>query len=80
MKLYFTNEDYYYKAMAILNSECKQSVSRKKAFYILVHGETFKDLENLCTEIGKYFKVTKEEAYHLLQEGNEDVIVLAIEA
>ena len=78
MKLYFTNEDYYYKAMAILNSECNASVTRKKAFYLLVHGLSFKDLDNLCGEISRYFRVTKEDAYRLLQDGNEDVIDKAL--
>ncbi|MBP5684337.1 MAG: hypothetical protein J6X02_03675 [Bacilli bacterium] len=69
MKLFFTNEDYYYKAMLILNSECKTSLTRVDAFILLISNLPFGDLENLCIEIGRYYNISKEDAYKLLQTG-----------
>ncbi len=69
MKLFFTNEDYYYKAMLILNSEPKTSLSRVDAFILLISNLPFGDLENLCIELGRFYNISKEDAYKLLQTG-----------
>ena len=69
MKLFFTNEDYYYKAMLILNSDCKKSLDRNKAFLLLVNGLSFKNLENLCIEVGSEYNISSNEAYNLIQQG-----------
>ncbi len=69
MKLFFTNEDYYYKAMLILNSEPKTSLSRVDSFILLVSNLPFGDLENLCIELGRFYNISKEDAYKLLQTG-----------
>ena len=36
MRLFFSNEDYYYKAMTVLNGNCKKSLDRNKAYLLLL--------------------------------------------
>ena len=69
MKLFFTNEDYYYKAMLILNSDCRRSIDRNKAFLLLVNGLPFNDIENLCIEVSMEYNITTNDAYLLIQQG-----------
>ena len=69
MKLFFTNEDYYYKAMLILNSDCRRSIDRNKAFLLLVNGLPFNDLENLCIEVSREYNISTNDAYLLIQQG-----------
>ena len=69
MKLFFTNEDYYYKAMLILNSDCRRSIERNKAFLLLVNGLPFNDLENLCIEVSREYNISTNDAYLLIQQG-----------
>lgn len=68
MKLFFTNDDYYYKAMVVLSSECKSNQSQVDAFLLLIHDLPFHDLENLCNEIAKRYYISPDEAYQYLQE------------
>ena len=70
MKLFFTNEDYYYKAMLILNNDCKKSINRDEAFSLLIKGLTFNDLDNLCIEISKIYNISMMDAYNYLQKDN----------
>ncbi len=69
MRLYFTNEEYYYKAMLILNSDARTSLTRENAFTLLISDIPFHDLENLCKEISKLYKISPSEVYHYLQKG-----------
>ena len=70
MRVYFTNEDYYYKAMLVLNSSPKSTLNRVDAFFLLIHGISYKDLENLCIEVSNYYQISTMDAYNYLQEGN----------
>ena len=67
MKLFFSDEDYYYKAMAVLNSECSSNRSQVDAFLLLIQNIPFYDLENLCNEIAKNYHISPDEAYNYLQ-------------
>ena len=70
MKLFFTNEDYYYKAMLILNNDCKKSIDRDEAFSLLIKGLPVHDLDNLCIEISKIYNISMMDAYNYLQKDN----------
>ena len=70
MKLFFTNEDYYYKAMLILNNDCKKSINRDEAFSLLIKGLPVHDLDNLCIEISKIYNISIMDAYNYLQKDN----------
>ena len=70
MKLFFTNEDYYYKAMLILNNDCKKSINRDEAFSLLIKGLPVHDLDNLCIEISKIYNISMMDAYNYLQKDN----------
>ena len=73
MRLFFSNEDYYYKAMTVLNGNCKRSLDRNKAYLLLLNGISFKDLENLCMEISNRYHISIEDAYTYIQEGNPKI-------
>ena len=73
MKLYFSNEEYYYRAMIILNSDCKRTLDRDKAFILLVNGLSYKDLENLCIEVSNKKNMDPMDAYKAIQEGNNEI-------
>ena len=57
MKLHFSNEDYYYRAMAILGTDCKSTLTDVDAFLILIHGLEYEDLNNLCKVLGRTYNI-----------------------
>ena len=75
MKLFFTNEDYYYKAMLILNNDCKKSIDRDEAFSLLIKGLPVHDLDNLCIEISKIYNISIMDAYNYLQKDDVNNII-----
>ena len=70
MKLHFSNEDYYYRAMAILGTDCKSTLSDVDAFLILIHGLEYEDVNNLCKVLGRTYNIDPRLAYKYIQEKN----------
>ena len=73
MKLFFSNEDYYNRAMVILGGNCKRSLDRDKAFLLLLSDIEFKDLENLCNKVAIKYNINPMDAYNAIQTGDKKI-------
>ena len=71
MKLFFSNEDYYYKAMAILSTDCKSDLTNEDAFLILLQGISYEDLKVFCKVLGDTMKIDPRMAYKYIQQKND---------